>query len=87
MNSAEKYYALREMRMEMRTKLKEVTETWHSVSTPKGKTREEIKSWLESNVNDSYYWDDTDITGSMGMVYIENKDDYVFYRMVWEEYL
>ena len=76
-----------EMQAHMPEQLREIRDVWHAVPTPRGRTRSEIIEWLEANITGRYYWDDVNITDTIRKVYLENADDLVFYRMVWEEYL
>jgi len=75
------------MREHMLEQLRAVRETWHALPTPRGRTKQEITEWLETNITARYYWDDVNITNTIGTVYLEDPDDVAFYRMVWEEYL
>lgn len=75
------------MEVHLLEQLKEVRENWHAMPTPRGRTQQEITEWLDDNIMARYYWDDMNMTNTIGKVYLENEDDVTFYRMVWEEYL
>ncbi len=86
-SSGDIYQSRLDLEKLLRGHLREIVETWHRVRTPRGKTMEEIKAWLETNVQHRYWWDETNVTGTMDALWIEDRDDLVYYQMVWEEFL
>jgi hypothetical protein len=85
--AGERYRVTMDISAQMKLHLQEIVETWHRTRTPRNRTMDEIKAWLETNITQRYWWDEINATGTMGSLWLESHDDLVYYQMVWEEHL
>lgn len=69
-----------------RRHLGEIVARWHRVPVPRGNTMDEVKTWLDANLRHAYWWDTTNATGTINCIWLEDHEDLVLYRLVWEEH-
>lgn len=68
--------------------IKRLIATWYKVKVPKDQdvSFQQIETWLETIVTARYYWDKLDAVNDPRTIWLESKDDLIFYNLVWNMY-
>lgn len=53
------------------------------IPTQSTRRQHELRKWLDDSISQGYFWDEIDVTGTVGYVWFESHEDLVFYQLAW----
>ena len=65
------------------TEFRTILLQWYRVAVPEKVPYTDIQEWLDNRTSHRYFWDTTDITGTINVIWLESQEDLILYRLTW----